>query len=78
MPQYFFHIFNDDIVMDEEGQELADLEAAREVALDSARDLVCESVQHGHLNLDHRIEVEDDKGETLLVLTFRDAFTIQN
>jgi hypothetical protein len=64
--------------MDEEGLELPDLEAAREIALDAARDLVCESVHEGHLNLDHRVEVEDEKGEKLIVLTFREAFTIQS
>jgi hypothetical protein len=78
MPRYFFHIFNHEIVMDEEGIDLPDLEAAREVALDSARDLVCESVHQGHLNLDHRLEVNDENGETLIVLTFREAFTIQS
>jgi hypothetical protein len=64
--------------MDEEGLDLPDLEAAREMALDSARELVCESVHQGHLNLDHRLEVVDDDGETLIVLTFREAFTIQS
>jgi hypothetical protein len=78
MPRYFFHIYNHEIVMDEEGRELADLEAARELALDTARDLVCESVHLGHLNLDHRIEVVDEAGETRIVLTFREAFTISN
>ena len=78
MPHYFFHIYNHDITMDEEGRDLPDLAAARELALDSARDLVCESVHHGHLNLDHRIEVQDEKGETVIVLTFREAFTISS
>ena len=53
-----------------------DLGAAREQALESARELVCEAVHKGYLNLDHRIEIEDDQGERLLVLTFRDAFTV--
>jgi hypothetical protein len=78
MPRYFFHIYNHDITMDEEGQELPDIEAAREIALGSARDLVCDSVHLGHLNLDHRIEVADQQGETLIVLTFREAFTISD
>jgi hypothetical protein len=64
--------------MDEEGQELPHIVAARELALGSARDLVCDSVHLGHLNLDHRIEVEDEQGETLIVLTFCEAFTISN
>ena len=76
MSRFFFHVYNHETTIDEEGQELADLDAAREIALDSARDLVCDSVHLGHLNLDHRIEVTDEAGETVLVLTFREAFTI--
>jgi len=77
MPRYFFHVFNDVVAIDEEGIELPDLDAAREQALDSARELVCESIHKGHLNLDHRIEVEDDAGNKLLILSYRDAFTVR-
>ena len=78
MPRYFFHIYDHDITLDEDGRDLPDLAAARELALDSARDLVCESIHRGHLNLDHRIEVQDQQGETVIVLTFREAFTIRS
>ena len=77
MPRYFFHIFNDEVSVDEEGVVLPDLAAARETAMDGCRDLVCESVRRGHLDLDHRIDVADEKGEVLLKVTFREAFTIQ-
>ena len=77
MPRFFFHVFNDDTTIDEEGAELIDLDAARERALNGARDLVCESVAKGHLNLDHRIEVTDEQNARLLTVTFREAFTIQ-
>ena len=77
MPRYFFHIRNSDHVDDTEGTELPDLEAAREYALDGARDLVCEDIRKGWLNLDHYVEVADETGVVLLRLTFRDAFRIQ-
>jgi len=77
MPRYYFHVFNDEVSIDEEGSVLPDLDSARETAMDGCRDLVCESVQKGHLNLDHRIDVANDKGEVLMRVTFRDAFTIQ-
>ena len=77
MPRYYFHVFNDEVSMDEEGTLLPDLDAARETAMDGCRDLVCESVQKGHLNLDHRIDIADGKGEVVMKVTFRDAFTIQ-
>lgn len=76
MPRYYFHVFDDEETFDEEGSELPDLEAAREYAKDNARALVCESVKKGHLNLDHRIEIEDEAGQRV-ALTFRDAFTIE-
>ena len=77
MPRFFFHVFNDDTTIDEEGAELIDLDAARERALNGARDLVCESVTKGRLNLDHRIEITDEQNARLLTVTFREAFTIQ-
>jgi hypothetical protein len=76
MPRFYFHVFNDVVTTDDEGLDLPDLDAAREQALESARELVCDAVHKGHLNLDHRIEIEDEKGDRLLVLTFRDAFTV--
>lgn len=77
MPRYFFHVFNDVITLDKEGAELADLAAAREYAVESARALVCESVKHGHLNLDHRIEIADEADARKMTVTFREAFTIE-
>ena len=77
MPRYYFDIHNDIETRDDEGRELADIATALEQALDSARELVCESVQrHGGVNLDHRIDVRDEAGEVVLTTTFRQAFTI--
>ncbi|HEX8366028.1 MAG TPA: hypothetical protein VD887_04270 [Allosphingosinicella sp.] len=77
MPRYFFHVFNDEITLDEEGIELPDLDAAREQAIESARALVCESVKHGHLNLDHRIEIADETDARKMTVTFREAFSLE-
>ena len=77
VPRYYFHVFNDEVSIDEEGSVLPDLDSARETAMDGCRDLVCESVRKGHLNLEHRIDVADEKGEVLMRVTFRDAFTLQ-
>ena len=75
MPLFYFHLFNDMDVLDDEGTELPDAAVAYEHALQEARAMVCDSVQHGHLNLSHRIEIEDEAGHRTPV-TFRDAFTI--
>ena len=77
MPRYFFHIRNSKHVDDEEGRQLPDLDAAREFALEGARDLVCADIRKGWLNLDHFMEVADDTGAVLLRLTFREAFQIE-
>ena len=77
MPRYFFHVFNDEITIDEEGADLSDLDAARDFATESARSLVCDSIKKGHLNLDHRIEIADEAGARRLTLTFREAFTLE-
>ena len=77
VPRFYFHIRNDMDVQDDEGLLLEDLEAVREVALESARGLICERVNEGHLNLDHYIEVADERGDVVLKLTYRDSFTIQ-
>lgn len=77
MARYFFHVFNDEITLDEEGAELADLDAARAYAVESARALAADSVRHGHLNLDHRIEIVDAADARRMTVTFREAFTLQ-
>jgi hypothetical protein len=77
MPRYFFHLHNDVDAPDEEGTELRDAGAARDFAIEAARDLVCADIHKGHLNLDHRIEVKDAEGAHVLTVTFREAFTIE-
>jgi len=78
MARYYFHVQNHIAVEDEEGQELPDLAAVHHSALQSARDLVCESIhEHGDVNLDHYIRVTDNAGAEVCRVTFRDAFTVK-
>jgi hypothetical protein len=77
VPRFFFHLYDDGIVLDQEGQELPDIEAAREKALGQARDMICAEVQLGHLSLRHRIEIEDERSRVLLTVQFRDAVIIE-
>ena len=65
------------IVTDQEGTELPSLEAAREHALNNAREMACAEVLEGHLNLKHRIDVADEGGTVLFTLQFRDTVEIQ-
>lgn len=77
MPRYHFHIRNDFDVDDEEGSDHADLAAAREHAIECARDLMCADIRQGWVDLDHRIIVTDHAGTQILTLTFRDAFELR-
>jgi uncharacterized protein YggE len=76
VPHYYFHLFDDLDVLDEEGLDLADDIAARVHAVEEARTMACEAVQKGYLNLGHRIEIEDESGGRTPV-TFRSAFIVE-
>ena len=59
MPIFYFHLYNDDIALDEEGKDLPDISAAREMAIHCARDLIGNLIkERRRINLHHRIEVE--------------------
>ncbi len=77
MPRFYFHLFDDVASRDVDGVELPDLAAAEALALAGARDLACEAIRKGRLNLAHRVEVADEAGATLLNIAFRDTFTIE-
>lgn len=77
MRRFYFHVFNDETTIDEEGMDFSDLDAARRQAIAAARDLACESIRNGHLNLDHRIEITSEHNARLMTVTFREAFTIE-
>lgn len=76
MSRYFFHLYDDLVVLDEEGTELPDDLAAHEHALRCAREMACAEIKSGKLSLGHRIEVADEQGETVLVLPFKSAFEV--
>jgi hypothetical protein len=78
MPRFFFHLFNDVVTDDLEGQELADVEAAVREARHGARALAAEQVQQGRLVLHHHIMVEDSNGRTVAKVTFGDAIAIED
>ena len=76
MGRYFFHLFNDLDVPDLEGRELPDDDAAREVAIAEAREMICESVRKGSLNLSHRIDVENRFRQLVCTIRYSDAITL--
>jgi len=78
MPRYFFHLYDDIVLHDEEGIELPDLAAARDEAVRAARELACQEVRNGKLSLHHRIEVEDEQNRPVLTLPFKAAFGVED
>jgi hypothetical protein len=76
VPRFFFHVFEETLLVDDEGIELADVEAARGAALAGARSMMCDDLKSGHLSLHHRVDVEDENGAPVLSLAFGEAVTI--
>jgi hypothetical protein len=79
MPRYFFHVRNSTgYMLDEEGEELADFEAARDAAVNAVRSIISEESKIGRIDLRGRIEVsEEEGGEVILTLPFSEALDIR-
>jgi hypothetical protein len=74
MPRFYLHVCNGNgFVQDEEGQELADLEAARIEAIRSARSIMASDVQRGILDLSSFIEIENADRQLVQTLSFEEA-----
>ncbi len=71
MPRYFVRVkVNGKLLPDDDPpEEFPDLEAVRAVVLESAREVLSQEVLKGTAaSLDIQIEVEDEKGQRLLVM----------
>ena len=78
MPLFYFHVFDDLGARDDEGVELRDLGEAQAFATHSARHLMSETLKEGGtISLDHRIVVEDEQGQLVATVRFRDAVLIE-
>lgn len=77
MPRYFFHLRErEDHVPDEEGIELADLDAADRLAVRGTRELLASAVLRGELPLSHTLEIADQRGDVLRTVSFAAAVTL--
>jgi hypothetical protein len=64
--RYHFHIRDaEGLIADEEGSELASLDAARAEARASAQDLVANDLRGGQTIPERRIEIVDESGAVL-------------
>lgn len=77
MPRFFFHLHDDGVAHDDEGRELADIEAAKREGIKGGRELMCEQLRNGSLVLNHLIEVEDESGNTVATIPFRELVRVE-
>ena len=76
MPRYRFHLYNGEDTMDLVGRIFPDRDAAQSDAVQNARAIMAADLtEKGEITLSHRIEVENDEGE-IVVLPFGDAVII--
>lgn len=73
MPRFFFHLATPgELMIDNEGIELADLEAAKELALASAQDIAEETAAEGYDISKYIFKVTDDQGRQVMQCAFKD------
>jgi hypothetical protein len=74
---FFFHLRDhSSSVLDPDGTELPDLNAAKAKALVAARDTLSHDIKQGLMDLRYRIDVEDAAGYLLHSLALRQSFTV--
>ncbi|HEX8300110.1 DUF6894 family protein [Sphingomonas sp.] len=79
MARYFFHLYNDEVTLDEEGSELPDDSAAIEWAKREVRFEASESIKrHAHLVRSHHIVVEDQTRREVGTVGFGDVISVRD
>ena len=75
MPRFYFHArdLSGDVSLDTEGQELADLDAARREAINMNREMLGEQLLHGGRSGHGQIEIAGENGAVLAVVMARDT-----
>jgi hypothetical protein len=80
MQRFFLHIRNGaDSTNDIEGSILPNVEAAGQLAIECARELMAEAVAHGdRVGLNRVFDIKDEVGTLLLTVSFRDAIDLSD
>jgi len=78
VPKFYFNLYHDTRVDDEEGRALPNLAAAVREASIEAREMAAESVRQGRLVLDHRIVITDARGGALETVYFGDVVRVES
>jgi hypothetical protein len=78
VPRYYFHLFNDMDVPDFEGLEFPDLASARAKAIEQARGMIGEVAKtEARIVLSHHIDIEDEEGQVLDRIMFREIIRVE-
>ena len=70
MPRYYFHVHDGSTLLDHEGSELPDLQAARREALQVAKGLLDSADRRKDLGEEWRIEVTNQTGSLIFRMDF--------
>lgn len=77
MQIYYFHLRDGtDVLLDSEGLMLLDIDAAIATALREARAIIGADALEGRIELDQRIDVEDERGVIVHSLQFEEAVQV--
>lgn len=78
MPIYFFNIRRgDELVVDHDGSDLANEDAALDEALSSAREIIARKVLANDLIDGEQFEIYNEAGERVLVVPFKSALRLE-
>ncbi|TKD51558.1 DUF6894 family protein [Sphingomonas baiyangensis] len=76
--RYWFNVRNGNgFTPDEEGQLACDASAARRIAIESIRSIICEEALLGKLDLSGEIDVWCDNEDVAFTVAFIDAFDLR-
>ena len=76
MPRFFFHLKDGATLCDDEGMTFDTVEEARKEAVRAAREIMADEIRRGSLTLVDRIEIADEGGNAVTVVTFAEALRI--
>lgn len=78
MTRYYLHLRDHiDEILDPEGLELLDLSAVRKAVLEGARDVIANEIKsEGVMDLRYRIDAENEAGQIVHSLPFKEAVSV--
>jgi hypothetical protein len=78
MARFYLHVINGaGRAPDEEGAELPDAQAAEKRAVEGIRSILADEAKAGWLDLDGRIEIADEHGAIVRIVSFEEALEIR-